>query len=91
MIVSEDNYVHKITATGGSSASTVYDKWKFEVILVNYKDTDIDSQPGSADQSKMDAITGAKLGNAGRKFTATLHFEPLADQTQCTAEKYVAE
>ncbi len=82
-----DDYVHKITAS--DAASAVYDLWKVEVTLVNYLDTDIQgSAQGSGDQSKYDYDNNKNIGNAGRKLNATLHFEPLAEQTNCDAQHY---
>ncbi len=75
--LTENDYIHKITVTGGASVKPKYDLWKASVTLVNYKDTDITSQAaGSGDQSKYDYDNDSNIGNAGRKFTATLNFNP---------------
>lgn len=69
-----DDYIHKITATGGKEPKTVYDKWKVRVTFVNYSDTDITgTAPGSADQSK------ETTGNVGKTFDAELVFS----QAEC--------
>lgn len=69
---SEKNFEHKITATGGDSAQTIYDKWYVEVMFVNYTTNDIDTTglvgedviAKRADQNK----------NTNKEFKATLKF-----------------